>query len=185
MEHREQLRTLVRVMRETCNVSAAARVVGISRKTAYQWRTESLEDPTRHVVELENFEEMPLHEAWEDAIGEAVDELEAEDMRRGKGFWRPVYHQGVPVYRVDPVTKQYVLDEAGNPVREVEWVYDGQAVDRQLKAHRPEKYRERRAVELSGEVKTPGAVVVVPGIASSEEWERILAQHRRERGLDP
>ena len=63
----------------TGNVSASAREAGISRKTAYQWRSKDAE----------------FASDWRDAEESATDALEAEARRRAVEGWdEPVWHQG-------------------------------------------------------------------------------------------
>ncbi|MBN2140393.1 MAG: hypothetical protein PHV85_05105 [Desulfovibrionaceae bacterium] len=67
------------VLRETANVSAAARAAGISRSRAYQVKDS---DPE-------------FAAAWVEALDEALDALEAEALRRAaKGVETPVFYQG-------------------------------------------------------------------------------------------
>lgn len=68
------------VLRETCNVSEAARAANIGRTVAYEWRAD---DPA-------------FAAAWADAEQEAADKLEREAWRRGvEGTDKPVTFQGV------------------------------------------------------------------------------------------
>jgi hypothetical protein len=68
------------VLRETCNVSEAARAAGIGRRTAYEWREKDAK----------------FAEGWDDAEEEAADKLEREAWRRAvEGIDKPVVHQGV------------------------------------------------------------------------------------------
>ena len=68
------------VLRESCNVSEAARAAGIGRRTAYEWRDADEEFAT----------------AWAEAEQEAIDKLEREAWRRAvEGVDKPVVHQGV------------------------------------------------------------------------------------------
>ena len=68
------------VLRETCNVSEAARAAAIGRRTAYEWRDA---DET-------------FAADWDDAEQEAADKLEREAWRRAvEGVDKPVTHQGV------------------------------------------------------------------------------------------
>ena len=55
------------VLRGTCNVSEAARVIGVSRRTVYDWREAC----------------SVFREAWDDAEQEAADKLERVAWRRG------------------------------------------------------------------------------------------------------
>ena len=69
--------------------------------------------------------------AWDDAVEVAVDSLEKEAWRRARdGVLKPVYQKGEKV----------------GQVRE----YSDQLMVTLLKAHRPEKYRERTQTELTG-----------------------------------
>lgn len=69
----------LKILRSTCNVSEAARQVGISRRRVYQVRED---DPV-------------FCEAWDDAISEAIDTLEGEVYRRAcGGVDRPVFQGG-------------------------------------------------------------------------------------------
>lgn len=54
------------VLRESCNVSAAARAAGVNRRTPYKWREDDDE----------------FAEAWEEAEATARDRLEEEAWRR-------------------------------------------------------------------------------------------------------
>ena len=69
----------LQVLRETGNVSEAARCAGVARTTPYAWRDED-ESYAR---------------SWADAEAEATDALEAEARRRAKDGWlEPVFYQG-------------------------------------------------------------------------------------------
>lgn len=103
------------VLRETCNVSEAARATGVSRRSAYDWRAA---DPS-------------LALAWDEAEQEAADKLEREAWRRGvEGTDKPVTFQGV-------ITATYKE-------------YSDRMLELLLKAHRPEKFKERVANEHTG-----------------------------------
>lgn len=68
-------------LRRTANISAAARAAGIDRKSAYRLRARN-----------EDF-----REDWDHALEEALDELEAELLRRAiRGVEKPVYYGGKP-----------------------------------------------------------------------------------------
>jgi hypothetical protein len=103
------------VLRETCNVSEAAKAAGIGRRTAYEWRDDNPE----------------FAAAWHEAEQEAADRLEREAWRRGvEGVDKPVIHKGM-------ITDTYLE-------------YSDRMLELLLKAHRPEKFRERISTELSG-----------------------------------
>ena len=106
------------VLRETCNVSEAARAAGIGRRTAYDWR----DDDEKFKAE------------WDEAEAEAVDSLEREAWRRGvEGVDKPVTFQG-------KITDSYKE-------------YSDRMLELLLKAHRPDKFKDRVATELSGAVE--------------------------------
>lgn len=72
--------TFLNVLKETGNVSEAAREVGLSRRTAYNLR--------------ESDEEFA--KAWDEAVDTGIDYLEEEARRRAyKGVAEPVFYQGM------------------------------------------------------------------------------------------
>lgn len=102
------------VLRSTCNVSEAARAVGISRTTAYQHRADA-----------------SFAIAWDEAEQEAADRLEREAWRRAaEGTKKPIVYKG-------KITGHYLE-------------YSDRMLELLLKAHRPEKFKDRVATELSG-----------------------------------
>lgn len=69
--------------------------------------------------------------AWDEAEQEALDGLESEAWRRGvEGVDKPITHQG----KITATYKEY----------------SDRMLELLLKAHRPEKYRERVSTEVSG-----------------------------------
>lgn len=71
--------TFIDILRNTGNVSAAARAVGIPRQRAYEERRRNPQ----------------FREEWLSAVEEAVDDLESELRRRAvEGTERPVYYGG-------------------------------------------------------------------------------------------
>lgn len=102
------------VLRATCNVSEAARAVGISRTAAYERRADA---------------QFAL--AWDEAEQEAADRLEREAWRRAaEGTKKPIVYKG-------KITGHYVE-------------YSDRMLELLLKAHRPDKFRERVSTEVSG-----------------------------------
>ena len=118
----------VESLREVGNVSAAARHAGVSRQTVYKERKSS-----------EQF-----RDAWDDAMEEAMDLLEAEARRRAvEGTHKPVFYKGAAVGEIreysDTLTifllkgrrsdvfgdrvKQEITGDRGGPVT-VRVVYD-------------------------------------------------------------
>lgn len=75
----EQRAKFITLLRDTCNVSVAAKGAGLDRSTVYQVRRND-----------------PIFAAeWDDALEQAYDELEAEARRRAfKGYLEPVFYKG-------------------------------------------------------------------------------------------
>lgn len=72
-------------LRETCNVTLAARAAGVSRQRAYQVREA----------------EPDFAKLWDDALQEGIDLLEHEAQRRAfAGVDKPVFYQGYECGRV-------------------------------------------------------------------------------------
>ncbi|GBR23096.1 cytochrome P450 [Komagataeibacter nataicola] len=112
-------------LRKTSNVSESARVAVVGRTTVHEWRDQ---DPA-------------FAAAWDDAIDEATDALEAEARRRAvDGHEEYVISMG-----------QIVRDpETGEPLKQKK--YSDALTTLLLKAHRPEKFRERYDVQQSGHI---------------------------------
>jgi hypothetical protein len=102
------------VLRATCNVSEAARSIGVSRTAAYERRSDAA-----------------FAMAWDEAEQEAADRLEREAWRRAaEGTKKPIVYKG-------KVTGHYLE-------------YSDRMLELLLKAHRPDKFRERVSTEVSG-----------------------------------
>ncbi len=100
------------------NVTKAVKAARVGRTTVYEWREED---------EL-------FAKAWDDAVEESADYLEAEAYRRAvTGTRKGIYHQGVLV----TTEKQY----------------SDALLTLLLKANRPDKFRERSSVDHSGKVE--------------------------------
>lgn len=109
---------------ESANVTASALVATISRKTAYEWRKVDSE----------------FAEAWDDAMAMATDTLEAEGRRRAMEGVEELYvSQG-----------RVVTDKEGNPL--VKRVYSDGLMTLLLKAHRPERFKDRVSADLTGTI---------------------------------
>ena len=120
------------------NVSGAARAADVDRTTPYRWGEEDEDFKT----------------AWEVAEQESIDRLEEEARRRAHdGVVDYVVSQGKLVYIEDPETHEQV------PL--VKRVYSDTLMVLLLKAHRPEKYKDRAAHEVTGKGGGPVAVDVV------------------------
>lgn len=91
-----------------------------------------------------------FREAWDDAAQEAADHLEREAWRRAvEGTDKPITFQG-------QITATYKE-------------YSDRMLELLLKAHRPEKFKERVANELSGKVDTgPGYVFRIETVSSDD-----------------
>ena len=125
-------------LRETANVSEAARRAGISRRRAYDVRDV---DPV-------------FAAAWKDAVETAIDTLEAEAWRRGKEGWdEPVFYRG-----------EIQRDAEGKPVTIRK--YSDRMLELLLKAHRPEKYRER--YDVSGLPLSAPTVADLPNMTDEQ-----------------
>ena len=151
----EKLTAFCAALAETCQVGKACRAVGISRQTAYHWRSE-----------------MPdFAAAWDSAMRVGVTALEDEAHRRAfEGVDKPLTHQGRFTYLFreakdangNPVIDEQtgapkmepVLDEHGNHKVAAVREYSDTLAIFLLKAHDPDKYRENSKVELSGHLAT-------------------------------
>ena len=77
----ERQMTFLEALRDSANISAAARAAGMSRRAAYNVR----------------LQETQFREEWNQALEEALDDLEAELRRRAmEGVEKPVYYAGRP-----------------------------------------------------------------------------------------
>lgn len=115
--------TFIKELAKRANVSDAAKAAAINRSTAYRWRKE----------------EPDFAAAWDEAIETAIDAMEREAHRRAfTGIKKPI---------VGRVGK----DQDGIVTHVTEYS-DGLAT-LLLKAHRPEKYRERTDVQHSGKIE--------------------------------
>lgn len=114
------------------NVSDAAKAAAIDRTTAYRWRAAEPEFQAR----------------WDEAIETAIDAMEHEAHRRAfTGIKKPI---------VGRVGK----DQDGVITYMQE--YSDSLATLLLKAHRPEKYRERQEVQHTGKV----------GVEYVNDWRR-------------
>lgn len=113
-------------LRKLGNITLACESAQIDRSTAYR-RREADE---------------AFAAAWEDALEESIDRLEAEARRRAEeGTLKPVFYQG----------------DAVGFIKE----YSDTLMVLLLKAHRPEKYRERTDITSGGEKIQPITTIEV------------------------
>lgn len=148
----EKLTAFCAALAETCRVDKACKAVGISRVSAYKWR-----------------EAMPdFKAAWDKAIQVGITALEDEAHRRAfEGVAEPVVHQGnfTPLFEEERDANGEVvlgddgkpklrprLDENGEPMVASVRKYSDTLAIFLLKAHAPDKYRERSSVDLNAKV---------------------------------
>src|SRR5438477_5014758 len=115
-------RAFLDAFRLSGNVSAAARAAKVDRSTPYGWK----DDDARFAT------------AWEDAEQESIDRLEEEARRRAEA--------GTDEYVVSGGKLIYADD--GTPL--LPRRYSDSLMALLLKAHRPEKYKDRAAHEVTG-----------------------------------
>ena len=128
------------VLARTANIKAACLAAGKARSTVYERRDS----------------EPAFASAMADALEDATEDLELEARRRAhEGLRRVKFHAGepimVPTYGPDG---QPLMSEDGEPVLVpyVEHEYSDTLMMFLLKAHRPERYRERVEVKNTGTV---------------------------------
>lgn len=126
----KQLEQFLDHLRASANVTASADHTGASRRTMYRRRDS---DPD-------------FAEAWDDALETAIDMLEGEARRRALHG----YEEFVTC------KNGLVCDDDGNPVMQRR--YSDSLMGLLLRAHRPDKYRERVNVEHSGSVDLAGLI---------------------------
>ena len=97
--------------------------------------------------------------AWRSAVDEANDELEREARRRAlEGTEEPVFYQGKECARVRRYSDTLMLAL--------------------LKAERPEKFKDRVASEISGQIQ--GGVLAVPQTLDPTAWTKIATEYQRQ-----
>lgn len=124
-------------LRTTPNVSAAAKSIGVSRQTVYQERKQDKE----------------FADSWDDAIGEALDNLEAAlHSRAVNGVTNEVFYEGVPCG-----TKTEYSDSAAMFL---------------LKSRRPEVFSEKVRQEITGK---DGGAIQLQNLSANELAARVVA----------
>jgi hypothetical protein len=113
------------VLRESGNVRLACDAAGIDRSTAY----------------LRRQADGTFAAAWDSALDEAADLLEAEAWRRAHEGWD------------EPVYGRLPGKDAGEGQIGIVRKYSDSLMQTLLKGHKPEKYRERQDIALSGGVQ--------------------------------
>lgn len=138
-------------LRKRGNVTDAAKKAGIGRSTAYEWREAEPE----------------FAAAWDEAVEHAIDTMESEAWRRAvEGVDEPV------IGRVGKDEDGIITDEQGRHVF-IRKYSDG-LMQTLLKAHRPEKYRERTETRHTG---------LTPEQAAQLSREEIEAELKRRKLL--
>lgn len=124
-------------LRITANVSDAARSIGVSRQAVYNERKEDKD----------------FGLAWEDALGEALDNLEAALYKRAiNGVTNDVFYEGSPCG-----TKTEYSDAAAMFL---------------LKNRRPEVFSDKVRTELTGK---DGGAIQLQNLSANELAARVIA----------
>lgn len=141
--------TFLNHLSRTANIRDSAIAAGVARTTVYQRR----DNDTAFASQMAS------------ALDDAVDALELEARRRAcDGLVRVKFHQGQPIMVPIPGPDgQPMTNEDGEVilVPYVEREYSDTLMIFLLKAHRPEKYRDRHQVEHTGNVVIEVAETVV------------------------
>ncbi len=160
--NRNALRFL-EVISQIPNVSAGARAIGCTPSCVQMWK----KDKHFFVVFPDRFDDdgemlqMTFSDAWDEAMNIAVDGLEELAWGRATyGHDRVVTFKGQPSYIIDEETGEKRLFT----VRDI----DNRLLETMLKAHRPEKYRERHEIAL----EQTGGVMVIPQGQTLEDWSQ-------------
>lgn len=148
----EKVAAFCAALAETCNVGKACAAVGMGRTTAYAWRDDEPE----------------FAALWDRAMKVGVTALEDEAHRRAfDGVADPLTHQGQFTYQYevardeqdeiihneDGTPKMIIArDSRGEPKIATIRKYSDTLAIFLLKAHAPDKYRERQHIEHAGQV---------------------------------
>ena len=127
------------LLRQHGNVTLAAEALGFERTTVYVHRAKN----------------KTFAAEWDGAIAEAADRLEAEAWRRAV--------EGVD----EPVFGRVAKDKDGQigTIRR----YSDALMARLLSAHKPEKYRERKEVQLGGSLDIAITEVVIERLVQPDD----------------
>lgn len=132
-------------LRETGVISYACKMAGIGQSTAYEWRSN----------------DDAFAEAWKEALEEALDLLELEARRRAHdGLIKKKFKDGEPI--IDPETGQQYYERE----------YSDTLLIFLLKGGRPERYRERTQMEVTGK---DGSALFQP---LADALEKVRASYR-------
>lgn len=134
---------------ERGNVSEACLASGVSRTQLYAWKRGEVPEGTDHAAWKARYDE---------ALEVSMDRLESEAFRRA--------HDGVD----EPIIGRVGKDQDGI-ITTVKKYSDG-LLTLLLKAHRPEKFKDRVASELTGKdggpIKTENRVICLPAIDETQ-----------------
>jgi phage terminase small subunit len=148
--NRERQQRFVEALAATGNVSAAVKVAGTSRTRAYELRKT----------------EQAFAMAWDEAEQVAADRLEAETWRRAvEGVEEPLVSGG-----------KLVRDDDGQPIAVRR--YSDQLLIALLRAHRPEKFRERAAVEIDISDRLADRLEAARRRAAAKAEPVVMLEHR-------
>lgn len=150
--------TFLRALRLDPNVSAAARTARVNRQYVYAARALNEADG-KPKVGAARLDAQTFAAAWDDALAEALDELEAEARRRAhEGLVRKKFtRSGAPI--MDPATgAQYIERE-----------YSDALMMFLLRAHR---YGERHAVEVTGKNGGPVEIEDMEALRA-KRWQQV------------
>jgi hypothetical protein len=160
-------------------VKAACKYAGISRQTYKNWRDhdEAFQSQLPDVYEERN--DTLEYAAYEQAV---------------IGVFEPLVSMGQPVYELIPVLDKNgdpVLDRKGKPKTERKMltrrVLAPSLLQTLLKAHLPEKYKDRSSVDLHANVSTPADRNQMLATMNEEELDQLetllhAAQERVQHG---
>ncbi len=166
---------------ETCLVTKACALAGLTRGTVYRWRKEHPD----------------FARGWDAARAVGVGALEDEAIRRGHdGIDEPLVHQGQftalrDYDAIDPATgERYAADSApllrradGSIVYATIKRYSDALLMFLLKAHAPGKYRENVSMKLAGTGGGPIQVREVEKAHRIAVLMNLAAQHGAAEGL--
>lgn len=96
-------------------------------------------------------------ELWQEAIDIATDELESAARSRAIGWDEPI------------------VNKDGEVVGQRR-VYSDKMMEMMLKAHRPDKYRDKQDIDLNHK----GGIILMPKPFSEEEWEAQAGTQQKE-----
>lgn len=179
----ENLRKFLGHLRESPNVTRAAELIHATPSLVYRWRKEE-----GLTVELEDGEEVPFAEAWDDAVAVGISVLHDVGWRMATGFEEPVLHQGKLSYRtkLNKETGEYdvILDKNGEPVPLTIPKVDTGILQFYMKRY-DHSFRDK---EDAAATTMQSPVVVIPflsGLSEEQVLEYISKQqrpHREPRG---